>query len=141
MKKSRKIRRTKGRRTIRRRTIRRKMSGGTTNPNYNNVNKSNLGTLIGQAKRFRKKANDIKKESEQNPDDKKLQKKAEKAKEIADEKEKIIDNFINSFEGRKPRENWKNENLERNPPVNGVQSTDWFSGDANTKTGTERKGW
>jgi hypothetical protein len=136
MKKSRKINPTK-----RRRTIRRKMTGGTTNPNYNHVNKSNLGNLIGHAKRFRKKANDIKKESEQNPDDTKLQKKAEKAKEIADEKEKIIDDFINSFEGRKPRENWKNENLERNHPVNGVQSTDWFSGDANTKTGTERKGW
>jgi hypothetical protein len=113
------------------------------NPNYNPVNYPNLGNLIGNAKRARKKEHEARLKSEQKPEILTLKVKAEKAKRDADEKESIIDNYINSFEGIKPRECWKHENLTREFDIvdeNGY-STDWYSGKRNKNNGIDRIGW
>ena len=139
MSKSRKVKQTKNRsrrRTSRRRTSRRKMTGGT-NPNYNPVNITNLGTLIGHAKRFRIKADKAQQKYDETPNED-TEKEMKKTKKVADEKEEIIETFIHSFKGIIPRKNWKNENLTKEFDEVG---TDWFSGKKNTQTGTERKGW
>ena len=109
------------------------------NLNYDPVNLLNLGNLIGIAKRMRVKADNANIHSAQNPDDEKLKTLAKKAKMVANEKEEIIDTFINSFERRKPREFWKNENLTREFDKPG--SPDWYSGIKNAKSNTPRQGW